>query len=317
MDSEATVIWSLRALAALFLVAIGLGIYQVRVFEDRLAQLNWTLAQEADRLEQAQEAATAALTGQIASEVGRLEDDMTGRIATVQASFSKSQEETIKRFSTLSGQLSQLETTQTAKLETLEERLSHISISSADFSAIIDDIVKGVVSLRTNLGSGSGAILDPRGYVVTNNHVISGIRALSIYGYNGTVYAGALVATNQDRDLALLRIVSEQEFDALELGDSDGVRVGQKVIAVGNPGGLEFSVTEGIVSATNRRDDQGTPLLQIDVPINPGNSGGPLVTAAGEVVGIIDMKVAGYEGLGFAITSNTVESFFEAGLPSE
>lgn len=315
MERSGKLVWAVLAFMGLFVAAIALGAYQIHVFEVRFQQLEATLAREVDALERTQAQATAALTARTDQAVADLDAKLGGRIEIVEDSVSKTQEENVKRFSSLSGQLTQLESSQTQKLQTLEEQLSHIEVSSTDFSGIIEDVVKGVLALRTDLGSGSGAIVDERGYIVTNFHVVNGIKALSIYGYNGTIYAGALVATNADRDLALLKINANQDFDELDLDDSDQVRVGQKVIAVGNPGGLDFSVTEGIVSNVNRRDSQGTPLLQIDVPINPGNSGGPLVNTKGRIVGITTKKVAGYEGLGFAIASNTVKDFIEAGLP--
>ncbi|MEK6901521.1 MAG: trypsin-like peptidase domain-containing protein, partial [Nanoarchaeota archaeon] len=93
----------------------------------------------------------------------------------------------------------------------------------------------------------------------------------------------------------------------LRFGNSHNAKVGEKVIAIGNPGGLDFSVTQGIISATNRQDSNGNQYIQIDVPINPGNSGGPLINAEGKVLGVNTLKLVGFEGLGFALASSYVD----------
>ena len=107
-------------------------------------------------------------------------------------------------------------------------------------------------------------------------------------------------------DIAVLKI-NAPDLASLGFGNSDDVKVGEKVIAAGNPAGLAFTVTEGIVSAT-RTDTNGIKYIQTDVPINPGNSGGPLINVKAEVIGINNFKIGGFEGLGFAIASNDVSN---------
>jgi S1-C subfamily serine protease len=105
-------------------------------------------------------------------------------------------------------------------------------------------------------------------------------------------------------DLALLKI-DDEDLYKLDLGDSDDVKIGEKAIAIGNPLGLAFTATEGIISARDRKGANNLPIyFQIDVPLNPGNSGGPLINTKGEVIGINNFKVSGAEGLGFALEIN-------------
>jgi serine protease Do len=112
-----------------------------------------------------------------------------------------------------------------------------------------------------------------------------------------------MVGTDRELDIALLKI--EGNFNSVDLGDSDDTKIGEKVIAIGNPLGLEFTLTEGVISARDRIGSNGLPYyFQIDVPINPGNSGGPLINTEGEVIGINNFKVQGAEGLGFALEIN-------------
>lgn len=179
---------------------------------------------------------------------------------------------------------------------------------------------EAVVEIRTPTGLGSGFLIDPSGYVVTNNHVIAGEHRLSItiFHHNGqelqkiTYDKVAIVATNPYVDLALLRILDadDREFSSLPLGDSDSVRQGQPVFAVGSPLGFERSVSEGIVSLRNRPMG-GRLFIQSTTQLNAGNSGGPLVNLRGEVVGVNNLKIAaaGVEGLSFSIVVNALKEF--------
>jgi len=177
-----------------------------------------------------------------------------------------------------------------------------------------------VVLIRTNIGLGSGFVIDPSGHLVTNNHVISGEREISatVFVRDGDTlrkenYDGLrIIATNPLFDLALLKIDAPQRepFAFAPLGDSAMVRQGQPVFAVGSPLGLERTVSKGIISNRNRPLN-GMIYLQSTAEINPGNSGGPLFNLYGEVVGVNNMKVVGMgaEGLAFAVPSKLLTLF--------
>jgi len=180
------------------------------------------------------------------------------------------------------------------------------SSTSADFSGIIEDIIKGVVTIRTDIGQGTGFIISSEGYVVTNAHVIERAKAAGIITYDGELHQVELIGKNEYMDIALLKISGD--YDMLELADSDDVQIGEKVIAIGNPLGLQFSVSEGIVSGVHRPGlNEMEVYIQTDAALNPGNSGGPLINKEGEVIGINNFKIGGTEGMGFALESNSIE----------
>ena len=179
---------------------------------------------------------------------------------------------------------------------------------------------EAVVEVRTPTSLGSGFIIHPLGYVVTNDHVIAGENKVTVTVFRNTdrelekvQYDDvAIVATSPFADLALLKInePNELEFLSVPLGDSDYVRPGQPVFAVGSPLGFERSVSEGIVSLKNRVI-AGRLFIQSTTQLNPGNSGGPLFNLRGEVVGINNLKIAaaGVEGLSFSIAVSALKDF--------
>jgi S1-C subfamily serine protease len=203
-------------------------------------------------------------------------------------------------------QLNQLTSTLIKTQENLREQISELKAgTSEDFSGIIEEVVKGVVSIKTDVSQGSGFIISKDGYIVTNAHVLSNAGYIKALTYKNELENAELVGYNLNLDLALLKI--KGNFEYLEFADSDDVKVGEKVIAIGNPYGLSFTVTEGIVSAKDRKGFNNLPYyIQTDVPLNPGNSGGPLVNKKGEAVGINNFKVGGAESLGFALASDYV-----------
>ena len=219
-------------------------------------------------------------------------------------SFKKQNQQEIK---TLSSLIDQIEQQSSIKLSELKDELKDIKIKSADFSAIVDDVLQSVVSVGTNLGQGSGVIIDGKGYVVTNVHVINWASTIKVTTYSGKTYDVRTIAGYDGAaDIAVLKI-DAADLKSLNFGDSENLKVGEKVIAAGNPAGLSFTVTEGIVSAF-RTGDNNIKYIQTDVPINPGNSGGPLINIKGEIVGINNFKISNFESLGFAISSNNVRS---------
>ncbi len=154
---------------------------------------------------------------------------------------------------------------------------------------------------------GSGFIIDKAGYIITNNHVVDGADEIKVKLADGREYEARVIGRDPKTDLALIKISSFfKDLPALALGDSDQQRVGDWVLAIGNPFGLEETVTQGIISATGRAIGSGPydNFLQTDAPINPGNSGGPLINMSGEVIGINTAIIPSGQGIGFAIPSN-------------
>jgi len=150
---------------------------------------------------------------------------------------------------------------------------------------------------------GTGFILDKEGYIVTNHHVIKNAEEIQVKLKNGKEYDAKIEGTDATTDLALIKIEADGDLPTLDLGDSDSLQIGQWIIAIGNPFGLEHTVTAGIISAKGRVIGAGPydDFIQTDASINPGNSGGPLINMDGEVVGISTAIVAGGTGIGFAI----------------
>jgi 2-alkenal reductase len=167
---------------------------------------------------------------------------------------------------------------------------------------------------------GSGFLIDDDGHIVTNNHVVENAETIEVTFQNGTTVDAETIGTDVDSDLAVIKVERVPEgVQPLELGDSDRVQVGQRAIAIGNPFGLDSTLTVGVVSARGRTIPSRVAgeggifsmadVLQTDAAINPGNSGGPLFNSAGEVIGVnnaIRTEGGTFEGVGFAIPSNTV-----------
>ena len=186
---------------------------------------------------------------------------------------------------------------------------------------LVDELGEAVVLIRTPIGLGSGFLIHPDGYIVTNDHVVAGERQISVTQFKGT---GAkmtkqnfdnvkIVASGGNLDLALLKIEGENprfSFPFVTLGASPNLKQGERVFAIGSPLGLERSVSEGIVSLRNRIISDRLHV-QTTAEISPGNSGGPLFNYRGEVVGVNNMKVVaqGAEGLGFSIPVDSLKTF--------
>ena len=196
------------------------------------------------------------------------------------------------------------------------------TVASEVYQAANDSVVSITVTATRNgprgvpsqaEGEGSGIVLDQQGHILTNNHVVASTTSVQVTFADGSQATAKVVGTDPGNDLALIQVPTNgQALHPAKLGNSDDVRIGDPVVAIGTPFGLEHSVTAGIVSATNRTysENAGRPLrglIQTDAPINPGNSGGPLFNANGEVIGVctaIESPVRGSVGVGFAIPIN-------------
>lgn len=213
---------------------------------------------------------------------------------------------------------------------------SLLAESDREFTTLVGNVLPSVVSidaipadmvdprsalLRRILGAtpgspaqaelGSGAIVSKDGYIVTNWHVIERAGAATVHLNDGRSLPAKFVGGDRIADVAVLKIDCEN-LHPLVFGDSDEVRIGQMVIAVGNPFGLQESVTKGIVSGKGRKmSEDSKEFFQTDAPINPGNSGGPLVDLNGHIIALNNFILQNTDGLGFAIPSNTVRRVFE------
>ena len=184
------------------------------------------------------------------------------------------------------------------------------------YERVSSSVVNIAVSTTFGGGTGSGFVLDTDGHIVTNNHVVEGAEQILVRFADETIVEAELVGADVDSDLAVIRVdVPTDLLREVQLGDSSTLRVGQRAIAVGNPFGLEQTMTTGIISAPGRvlRQENGfsqPKLIQTDAAINPGNSGGPLLNARGEVIGVntfIFSRSGSSSGVGFAVPVNTVK----------
>lgn len=212
--------------------------------------------------------------------------------------------------------------------------LPFLTTLDREFTTLVSQVLPSVVSinalpvgadnprallLRRLMGgdsspaTGSGVIVSPEGHIVTNLHVVAGAGAIEVQLGDGRTLPAAIVGADSLSDIAILK-VEAPDLKALPFGDSDAVKVGQMVFAVGNPLGLHETVTQGIISAKGRRaqSEAANEFFQTDAAINPGNSGGPLINLRGEIVAINNAVSLQGQGIGFAIPSNTVRHVFES-----
>lgn len=231
--------------------------------------------------------------------------DIDHSVEELQKEFDITNEETQSTINQLSKSLMDTQKNLVETQSNLKEQINSIKArTSADFSGIIEDAVKAVVTIRTDKSQGTGFIITNDGYLVTNYHVIDGARSAEAITSSQISKQLTLIGYTREMDVALLKI--DGSYDPLEFGDSDNVKIGSKVIAIGNPLGLSFSVTEGIVSAVDRKiEGSSGGYIQTDAALNSGNSGGPLINTDGDVIGINNFKVAG-DNIGFALESKYI-----------
>ncbi len=297
-----------KPLAAL---TLGFFIFTLLIFGGGLLYLNQKLQADYNQklfsLSQKTADALASTKNALSGQLDALNRTLSEDVGSLDSRLKSFQEQNKKEITTLNGLIKAIEEQSTIQFGELKDDLQSVQVSGGDFSGIVGKVLESAVSISSNIGQGSGAIITDDGYIVTNFHVIQGAAASTIRAEtnDGRTRSALMIGYDEGADIAVLKI--EGNFKALAYGNSRDAKVGQNVIALGNPAGLDFSVTEGIISAF-RETSNGITYLQIDVPINPGNSGGPLVNAKGEIIGINNFKLRGdFEGLGFAINSNTVE----------
>lgn len=174
-------------------------------------------------------------------------------------------------------------------------------------------IVSIEADVKDGLSSGTGCIIDPKGLILTSSHVITGAPSVQVTLHTGEIFKGEIVSVmGKENDLALIKINTPKPLPVISFGDSEKIRVGQKVLALGNPFGFNNTLTTGIVS----RIDYAKKKIQTDAAINPGNSGGPIINIKGEVIGISqsiynpDNNVSNI-GIGFAVPINEAKSFIK------
>jgi S1-C subfamily serine protease len=181
------------------------------------------------------------------------------------------------------------------------------------YEKVTPSIVSIDAQLLDGLSSGTGCVISPNGVVLTSSHVVEGATEIDVTVNSGEVYKAKIISIlGKNNDLALLKIKPKESLITVQLGDSEQIRVGQKVLAIGNPFGFSGTLTQGIVS----RIDYSKNKIQTDAAINPGNSGGPLVNSSGEVIGISQSiynpdNNKSNIGIGFAVPVNSVKEFIE------
>ncbi len=181
------------------------------------------------------------------------------------------------------------------------------------YEAVSPSIVSIDADINEGISSGTGCIVDQSGLILTSSHVVEGFKNIKITLFDGTTYDGEMVANNIGKsDFALIKIKSAESLRKISMGNSENVRVGQKVLAIGNPFGFNRTLTTGIVSRVDKKRNK----IQTDAAINPGSSGGPLLNMRGEVIGI-NQSIYNPDnnksniGIGFAVPVNVAKKFIE------
>jgi S1-C subfamily serine protease len=256
-----------------------------------------------------------SLSGELGVAKSRIENVNTD----LQTKVDEYKYQSMSRDSALSDSIQKMSNKSLTELSMFEEQLETFREASVDFSPVIPKAIETVVTVgRKDIGyfttTGSGVLINEKGYIVTNYHVVDDLRTINVKTHDGGDYLATLVGKVEEWDIAVIKLITEKSnFEYMEWADSSQVSVGDHVIAVGNPVGFESTVTEGIISNTKRlipTNDLDIYYFQTDVAINAGNSGGPLIDKGGKIVGIATLKYSavGYEGLSFALRANEVKA---------
>lgn len=241
------------------------------------------------------------------TEVEHTKAQLANLSRTFTDTLSRYQQQNDRSLSDVSLNLNQLSQSVSQQKTNIDQEIKVLKSSQGDFSNIVAEAVKSVVAVRTDKSIGTGFVINSNGYIVTNAHVLAGAQRVAVVTYDRQLIAAQIVGSDTVRDVALLKI--DGNYPALALADSKSVRVGNKVVAIGNPLGLSFTVTEGIVSAVDRTGPSNfAEYIQTDVSLNPGNSGGPLIDTQGNVIGINNFKVGDAENIGFALESAAIRT---------
>jgi S1-C subfamily serine protease len=309
----------------MIIVAFGiLAIYVVYDYNAKLTSLSDSQQQKMNEMDTKVVSQLDMMRQDLSSRMGSIGNDVNltrSALASMDSDLRSSIQEynyqALVRDNALSDSIQKISNRSLSELSSFQEQLRKVSESAVDFAPIIQKALDAVVTIgRKDKGAfmtgGSGVLINNVGYIVTNYHVIDDIRSIVVKTHDDSEYTATVVGKEESWDIAVIKLVTEKRsFDYLGWADSDALLVGQHVIAVGNPIGLESTVTEGIISSTKRliTGERDIYYLQTDVAINAGSSGGPLIDEDGRIVGIATMKYSklGFEGLSFALRSNDVQ----------
>jgi S1-C subfamily serine protease len=297
--------------------------YTAYSLHSRMSDLNEKQSADTAELRALSEGQAAFLEQKFNQESTKIDNkisEFSNTLSTTRADLDKKMNSmeynNLERDSKLSGTFIGITNKSMTEISTLQAKVSKVENSATDFTAVIPAALESAVTIGKNSNGmfttkGSGAIFNDAGYIVTNYHVVDDISSISIKTKNNNLYTATLVGKDASWDIAVLKIIADKKtFSHLDFGDSSKVYVGQRVIAIGNPAGLESTVTEGIISNTKRyvSGETNRYFFQTDVAINSGNSGGPLIDKNGKIIGIVTSKYSegGAEGLNFALRGNDV-----------
>jgi S1-C subfamily serine protease len=282
-------------------------------YEDKLTELNTTIRLQTDSINTQVANQGTSMTSAIDS----LRRDLEAANNNLRSEMQNNNYQSLNRDTMLSDSIQKISNHSLTELSGFQKQLKTVQDASTDFSPIIPKAINAVVTIGKKeqgffVTAGSGVIINANGYIVTNYHVIDQLQQIMVQTHDGNAYTATVVGKDAKWDVAVIKLVANNtDFTYLEWADSDAATVGEHVIAVGNPVGLESTVTEGIISNTKRLipGEMQIYYLQTDVAINAGNSGGPLIDKDGNILGIATMKYSktGFEGLSFALRSNDVK----------
>jgi len=300
------------AIIVLIIIAYGYLSYD---FHSRIAEKDQKLLQTRQELETKiannkiqTENSIGVLKTNLQKNISNLRIEMETQDRQINTAITTVETESKSRDATLAGGVQALRSESSTELEKLTGQLTEVEGKQVDFTKIIPDVLKSVVTIGEEDGAlfnmaGSGVIISVNGQIVTNYHVIDELKNYRVRTHDQEIHKAVLIGYDQTWDIAVLKI-ADKNYPRLQWADADKLYVGQSVMAIGHPEGLEETVTQGIIS-NSYRYIQGidVPFLQTDVAVNGGNSGGPLIDKDGKVVGVMARKFtgSGVEGLGFAI----------------